>query len=100
MSRLITAVNRVQPQGPVYVDVPEDVAAELAELAQHLVANPSQVAHAKFDTADEVTEFIAQARYWATENDLVFRKLAAKRLPENEIRFSLKTAAQDEADSK
>lgn len=87
--------------GITAVEVPEDVAAELKELAEHLAANPDQVGTADFDTEAELGTWVAQARYWADQNGLKFRQVRAKKgtRPPTHTKFRLTSkSAPDAAD--
>lgn len=85
------------------VPVPDDVAKDLEGLWGFITEKPNHVAHVKFDKADEVAPFLAQAQAWAKNRTvdvgvgeapipapLDFRKLAGKDLPDTEIKFRLR----------
>ena len=93
MARSMTIVQR---SSALNIDVPEDVAAELAELYAHLAEHPDQVGFVSFDSTDEVAEFDAQARAWAAGQGLKFRRVRSKGLPETQMKFELLVPAADE----
>lgn len=88
MARLLSVVPK---STGALVPVPDEVAEELDKMYDHLQANPQEVGHAKFDTEDELKEWVKQAKSWAQGRDdkPTFRQLKSNTLPENEIRFSI-----------
>jgi hypothetical protein len=74
MGRMLTAVTATSAS-VANVEVPDDLRAELVELYRFLSENPGKRGSATFDTADELTEFVKQARSWAATNDVEFRKV-------------------------
>jgi hypothetical protein len=88
-------IRPVASTAPVAVEVPDTVAAELAELYAYLTANPGQLAYAEFTDDEDVAGeeqrdlFVKQAKSWASKNDVVFRQGKTTDLPGNALRFRL-----------
>ena len=61
--------------GRTVVPVPEEVAADLKGLAEHLAENPDELAVASFDSEAERNQFILQLRTWADQQGLIPRKV-------------------------
>lgn len=75
------------------VTVPDEVAAELVQMAQYLAAHPDESALATFDTKAELDTFEAQARSWAASQTppLLVRRVRSKGLPVTQFKFVFKT---------
>lgn len=89
-------ITPIKPTATVkLVDVPGEVSAELSDLYDYLADHPAELAHVRFDTADEKAAFIAQARSWAAQQtDIEFR--LSKNLSDTEATFRLRPPLTEE----
>lgn len=76
------------------VEVPDDVATDLAEYVAQALGQRLQV---NFDTVAEKDAFIAQARTWADDNGYAYRGSPARNLPETALQFRIR--AREDAES-
>lgn len=100
MAHTLTNVPRSTSNVPA-VAVPDEVAAELVALYQHLTKKPDESALAVFDTQKELDEFEAQARAWAAGQTpkLLVRRVRTKNPVPLQFKFVFKNADEDTADT-
>jgi hypothetical protein len=76
--------------GVAVVTVPDDVAADLAEVFEILSKPPkNRAANQRFETAEEAKLFMRQARKWCADNELTFTRRDASETGPLHVRYRI-----------
>lgn len=92
MAHKITAIVAPKPGQAAPAEIPQEIKDEIDGLYDHLRQNPGLEGYAEFDTPDEMKEWQRLAASYCKFREagaLKLRKLPAKNLPDNHMRFQL-----------